>query len=675
MAAVGSAVTGIIQQGASSVGAQATYNESPMLAAQVAAGQLPPVSERLPKNPYRPTHKWLSAGKYGGTMRLALKESSDLENGRRIANYMYGHSPVRWLRDGLEIGPGLVEAWESSPDAAVWVLHLREGVKWSDGHPFTADDVMFWWEDEVKVDALKELPPPETKSGNGTLMTLSKLDDYTVQMSFDSPSPLVIDQMAMWVKRDPLGGGGRWVDPKHYLAPYHIKYNANLDPNTWTDEYLKRREHRLNPECPVLIGWMLESVVPGQRQAYVRNPYYWAVDAAGNQLPYLDRIEATIFQDQEVLKLQVNSGAYDFVQGNQAPFVLADVETLRNSESRSGMELRFWDNGGGTGVTYFFNWTTQNPKWRSLVRNTNFLKALSIGFNRAQIQRAIYFNTGEITTGTMSPKAIEYNIPGGKGIYQEWRDAASKYDPDAAKRLLDSIGVRDVNGDGFREYSDGSPLSISLDYEATNLPTSDVVRKNEFMARDWAQIGIKAVLNPVSTLGNAYYDAWEADKIQTNAQWGVGDGPNHLVYPQWVIPLERQRFAPLNGNWYAVRGTPKEGTEMEKSPLDRQPPREPADPGGPVDRLWQLYDATKIEPDPMARHKLVWEMIKIHANEGPFWTGSVANAPTIVLVKKGLQNVPKRDDLALNGFVGPWIHPTPAVYDPETWYWDNPAAH
>lgn len=676
MAAVGTTVAAMGGRPSPAAQAQAAYKEAPSLAARVAAGQLPPVGERLPESPYVPPHAWLRPGNYGGALRLALRESADVENGRRIANYMYGHSPVRWLRDGLEIGPGLVERWESNAFTTSWTFYFRRGMKWSDGQPWTVDDVIFWWEDEVKVQALNELPPDETRSGRNTLANFVKVDDFTLRMDFDAPSPLTIDRMAMWVKRDPLGGGGRWMDPKHYLSQFHIKYNPGLDPNRWTEEYLRKREHRLNPECPVMIGWMLESVVPGQRQTYVRNPYYWVVDSAGNQLPYIDRIEATIFQDPEVMKLQVTSGAFDYLQGNQAPnFTLADVQSLRQSEARSGMELRFWDNGGGTGVTYFFNWNKQDPKWRTLVRDSRFLKALSMGFNRPQIQQAIYFNTGELTTGTMSPKAIEYNIPGGKEAYAEWRDSASRFDPELAKRMLDDIGVRDANGDGFREFPDGTPLEITLDYEATAPPTGNVVRKNEFMARDWNAIGIKTSLNPVPFIGNAFYDAWERDQLLTNAQWGVGDGPNHLVYPQWVIPIERQRWAPLNGRWYEVRGTPLENQQLDRPPLERTPPREAPDAGDPVDRLWQLYDRSKVEVDPLARHSLVWEMIKIHVNDGPFWTGSVANEPTIVLVKRGLLNVPRREDLALSGFVGPWIHPTPAVYDPETWHWDNPAAH
>jgi peptide/nickel transport system substrate-binding protein len=673
--AVGATVSALAGKVPAALG-QGQYGEAPDLAARVQRGELPPVSERLPQNPYVVPHKWVNNGRYGGVMRLALQGNNDIDPARRMANYMYGHSPLRWLDDGTKVGPGWVESWAPNEDTSVWTFNIRRGIKWSDGHPFTVDDVLFWWEDEVKVTDLKELPPDETRSGRGTLATFVKIDDYTFQMQFDAPSPLTADRMAMWVKRDPLGGGGRWIDPKHYLAPFHIKYNASLNPNNWTEEYLKRREHRTNPDCPVLTGWKLESIQPGQLHVYARNPYYWAVDKAGNQLPYIDKVIITTIQDPEVLKLQFVNGQVDFMQSNQSPSTtLGDVQALRQAEPRTGLEIRFWDSGGGTGSSYFFNWNEKDPKLRALVRNSTFLKALSHGVNRSEIQRSIYFNTGELTTGTMSLKAVEYNIPGGKGIYQEWRDAAVAYDPNKAKAMLDSIGVIDRNNDGFREYPDGSPLEIELAHAADKGPTSEHVRKNELIVRDWAQIGIKAYMTPRPEVGGAFDTAWETGRFMTRADWGIGDGPNHLVYPQWVVPIERQRWAPLNGRWYEVRGTPLESQELEKAPYDRTPPREPAEPGGPVDRLWNLYDQSKVEPDPMKRHQLVWEMIKIHANDGPFITGTVANTPNIVLVRKGLLNVPKRDDLTLGGFVGPWIHPTPAVYDPESWFWDNPAAH
>jgi peptide/nickel transport system substrate-binding protein len=422
-----------------------------------------------------------------------------------------------------------------------------------------------------------------------------------------------------------------------------------------------------------MTGWMLESYTKGQNSVWVRNPYYWCVDQWGNQLPYIDGITQTNVQDAQVLRLRITSGQVDYVHGGFVPLTLADVSVLRQAEPRSGLEVRFWDSGSGTSSMYFFNYDYADPKMRALIREPKFRKALSHAYNRANVQKVVYFNTGELTTGTLSPKALEYNVEGGRRVYEEWRDSALRYDPDYAKRLLDEIGVTDKNRDGWREMPDGSPLVITLDYPADQPPDSEHVRKNELLAKDWQAIGLNTRLNPVTP--TTFGDQWAAGQILTTTAWEVGDGPNHLVYPQWLVPLERSRWAPLEGTFYAVRGTPKEREELDIDPYKRTPPRMAPEPGGPIDRLWQIYDQTKVEPDVLKRIYMVWDMIKIHVQEGPFFSGTVANTPRLVLVKKGLRNVPRREDLALGGFVNPWIHPTPAVYDPEAYYWEDPAAH
>ena len=123
------------------IAAGGKYQESPLVAELVKAGKLPAVDQRLPKSPYVPPQPWLATGKYGGVIQTSAGND---EWGLKhfLLESQYGHSPLRWLRDGLEIGPGLVESWESTPDTSKWTLHFREGIKWSDGEPFTVGDIM-----------------------------------------------------------------------------------------------------------------------------------------------------------------------------------------------------------------------------------------------------------------------------------------------------------------------------------------------------------------------------------------------------------------------------------------------------------------------------------------------------------------------------------------------------
>jgi peptide/nickel transport system substrate-binding protein len=670
---------------ATAVPAAATkYQEAPMLAEMVAAGDLPSVDERLPANPYTPPHAWLTVGNYGGTMNFTNSWGGAADHAQIVRESQYGHSPLRWLNDGLAIGPGLAESWEANADTSEWTFKFREGLKWSDGEPWTVDDILYWWEYMVGgngketsdewPEGLKpiETPPDEGRSGTGSLATFNKVDDYTLQMVFDAPAPLTADRLAMWVN---AGIGPRWMAPRHYME----QFNPVLTPDAYQDyeEHQVKINWNQNPECPTMTGWMCESFEEGVRAVYVRNPYYWAVDAEGNQLPYIDRIVATAFQNSEVEKLNVLQGKSDF--SHHWVLSLTDVANLRQQQEAGDYEIRFWDSGSGSGLAFFFNYDMKDAKMRELARMPKFRQALSHGFNRAEVQKNRFFGSGELTTGTFSPKAIEYNIDASGNSspqneqYKEWRDSYVAYDPDKAMALLDEIGVT-AGADGVRTFPDGSPLEILLVMNAT--AGREDVAQNEQMVSDWAKIGIKATISPVPAQGRI--DRKGAGEEMSDAGWGIGDGPNHLVFPQWLVPLEPERWASLHGKGYELRGTETAGTEQDVDPWERTPPRiYPEDEAfsPTIGRLWEIYDQTKVEPDAMKRHQLVWDMMKIHVAEGPFVQGSVANFERVFIIKNGLQNVPKKEDLALGGFTDPWIHPTPAVYDPETWFWDDPSAH
>ena len=645
------------------------YHEAPMLAELVKAGKLPPVEQRLPKHPYVVPHKWVQQGKYGGRLEMSYSDQEGIST--FMQECMYGHSPLRWLEDGTKVGPGLVEAWESNDDASRWTLHFREGIKWSDGKPFTVDDVLFWWEDMVLNEEHPALPPDECRSGKGTLAKFKKVDDYTLMVEFDAPQPIFPELLCKYVKR---GQGGDWLQPKHYLKQFHPRYNPKVGKN-WVMEFDEKKDFTRNPDCPALTGWVLAEIKPLDHTLWVRNPYYWCVDRWGNQLPYIDSVRLTYVQDPQVLRLRYMQGKADYVLSIFTDLTLADVSGFKQAEDKSGMEVRFWDSGSGTGSIFFFNFDYKNKAYRDLIRNTKFRKALSHAFNRQAVQKLVYYQTGELTTGTYSPKTLELRAgSGARQVYQQWRDSAIKYDPELAKQLLDEIGVVDKDGDGWRELPDGGKLLITLDYGAPGGP--EHVQKNELLSKDWKAIGINARPNPVPP--NSIADRWAAGQQFSRADWEVGDSMSIWVSPQWLFPIESTKWAPLHGSWWMVRGTPEEKRQTSLDPWRRTPPRiGPEDEAffEPIGRMWQIYDRARVEVDPVKRGRMAWDAIKIHIEEGPFIMGCVANYPRIVLVKRGLMNVPRREDLTLHGFTNPWHHPTPAVYDPETWYWDNPQEH
>jgi len=642
-----------------------------MLAAQVKAGKLPSLQKRLPENPYVLPHSWVKKGNYGGVLKINITSTS---NDAGIGEWFYGSSLLRFLNDGQTVGPGVVESWTSNADTSEWTFRLRAGLRWSDGHPVTTDDILFWWQDMATYDAYTpEGVPDECRSAKGTACSLTAKDAHTFVMRFDAPAPLTADRLALWTNG--YGGNGpSWIVPSHFVKQFHPKYNKKV-PKNWVapgGEWERKASYRRNPKCPTLIGYQLVRYDDGRSLTWERNPYYYGVTAAGDQLPYIDRIVMTQVQDPQVGKLQIGSGKVDMVYAPFNSVTLADVSTFNRSADSAGIKILMWDSGDGTGSMFFVNQDYYDPKYRDLFAKPKFRQALSHGFNRAQARTAIYFNTGDPTTGTMSPKAAEFHVNDtGEKTYVHWRDAYVKFDVAKAKRLLDGLGLVDTDGDGYREFPDGSKLTLRIDLQAD--ATDEHRQKDNQLVRDWKDIGIKTVVNPVPP--TSFADNWASGKYMCHSNWSLGDGPNCLVYPQWLVPMENTRWAPLQGQMYASIGTKAYRSEKDVDPWKRKPPRRMPEPGGSVAKLWKLYEATKSEQDEMKRTRLVWEMIKVHIASGPFFQGTVANPPWPIIIKDGLMNVPTREQMFMNGFAGPWTHPAPAVYDPESYFWDKPDEH
>jgi peptide/nickel transport system substrate-binding protein len=644
-----------------------SYQQAPSLD----DADLPPVEDRLPEHPYVIPHRWVQPGKYGGSLEMITLSATGLASASSDRNFCYGHSILRFLNDGRDVGPGLAESWESNDDASEWTFHFRKGLKWSDGKPWTTADILWWWEKFVLEQKMAVTPPDEARSGKGTLAKFEAVDDYTLKLSFDTPAPLTADRMAAYVNGGIGKNGAIWMMPSHYLKQFHPDTGSDVPDNWDTVGGLMETKadwHR-NPDCPVMIGWRCKSFDSDSSVVLERNPYYWAVMPNGDQLPYLDELRFTLNTEAQTGLLKVQQGAVDYCHGPFNQIALTDVETLRGSTEQAGTEILLWDGGDGTGSIFFFNYDYVDDEVRALIREPKFRQAVSFAFNRDAVRKSVYFNTGEPTTGTHGTKATEFHINDtGKQLYRNWRDAYVAYDPDKAKQLLDELGVKDANGDGMRELPNGKKLQLYVEY-AADMSEEHVTKDNQLVA-DLKAVGLSMTRTPIPP--QSYLDRWKTGTLMGHTNWGIANVGISFIQPMWLVPVEPERWAPLEGQWYQLRGTGENDKEKDLDPWKRHPPRMEPEPGGPVARLWELYDRGKIESDEMKRFELIWEIEKIHISEGPFFMGCVANAPQVIVVKKDLRNVPRRENLAQGGLVNPWGHPTPAVYDPECYYWETP---
>jgi len=269
-------------------------------------------------------------------------------------------------------------------------------------------------------------------------------------------------------------------------------------------------------------------------------------------------------------------------------------------------------------------------------------------------------------------------VAGRKEIYQQWRDAWLEYDVDKAKQLLDEAGVKDTDGDGFREFPDGGKITLQLDYPADT--SKEHISKSQQLKRDWEAVGIAVRILPSAP--TTFGDRWGRGDMFAHAAWEVGDC-QPLLYAGWVVPVAPDHWAPLHGTAYSMKlsapDTLTSKSQLDKPPWKRNPPFAVAADDLPLSpvftKLQGLLDQARVETDTTKQMSLLWDIYKVHIDEGPFFYGIVNNYPRPVVQHPDLRNNPRRENLALGGWTNPWFLPAPATYDPETFYWDNPDSH
>ncbi len=497
-------------QPAAAAASSGKYKEAPMLAEMVKAGKLPPVEKRLPDNPLVIGQNMLvkgddlkvEVGKYGGPAFKSITTNASLDWNLRDA------AMENWLSSPAHTtGPvygNVAESFSINDDNTVFTLTIRKGLKWSDGQPVTTEDVRFGWEDVQNNKDITPILPSNYRAGGkagAEPMKLEILDQYTFRMIFAKPYGRFIDI---------LGLGNLWgsytdiMKPAHYLKKYHTKYTpvdqmaaelkaANLTDKEWFRLFLAKDilwTEVTNANAagfPSLGAWVPARFTP-DRMIMERNPYYYKVDAAGNQLPYVDRYEATIVSDPEVIPLKIIAGEINL---NRDLIVHDKVPLLKDNEAKGNykIDLRFTYHNAP--VALFLNYNHKDPVWTEVVLNKKFRQAINMGMNTKGLLDTVFLGMGK--RNPWFPQ--EYNVQ-------------------KANALLDEMGMNKRDSEGYRLSPSGKRFEFLFEYKEE---AADWQRMGEVIRADIEKLGIRT---PMKKLDNTLWtQRRDASELYATLDW------------------------------------------------------------------------------------------------------------------------------------------------------------
>ena len=625
------------------------FQEAPMLAELVKAGKLPPVEKRIPAEPmvWQPLNE---IGKYGGTWRRAFTGPADGENANRINA---SDKPLFWNASGDKIVPCVAKGYDLSEDGKTYTLHLRKGMKWSDGSPFTADDFIFWFDDIYGNPEIVPTPTPEMRP-QGKQARMVKVDETTVRWDFEVPYYLFEELMA----GDTAVGGGQSVrqaakvsfgsySPGHYLKQFLTKYSSLEAVNkrakeegfeTWIQMLHFKKDWQLNTELPTLGAWKTIKPINNAIWLLERNPYYYCVDTAGNQLPYIDRVQLTLGQDLEVINLRAMAGEYDLQERH---IDLSKLPVLLDNQEKGNYKVHLDLGFAGADFLMQINQTYDGDKeiakW---LKNVDFRRALSLGVDRDQLNETFFLGVG--VPGSPAPSESLPTYPGPGDI---WRKKWSTHDPVTANKMLDTIGLTKKDSEGFRVRTDnGERLRIQILAIQAFMPYP---KMSEMVADHWRKIGIQADVKEVER-GLGFTKT--AHNEQQIFVWNNGGTEFLYLFPVHAIPVDPgQAFMGTKYGQYYASG----GTKGQK----------PDDPN--ILKIWELFrEASSLKVE--GRNKNAQEIWKILVDQ-QYAIGTVGQSPAglgVRLVSNRLGNIAGRVCNAQHCR-------TPGSSHAETWYFKS----
>ena len=515
--------------------------------------ELPPLEDRIPEEPlvYAPYH---AIGTYGGTLDVLSNATeagtSDFLSVRHV-------NLVRYLDDLQTIVPNVAKGWEWNDDFTQLTFFLRKGHKWSDGAPFTADDVKFWY-DNLSLDSKVIPKPKDYVLVAGQRMDVEVIDPQTVRFHLPAPKPGLLAHFAT--------SFAQGFQPKHFLGQFHPDINPDADKlaqeagfenglaviaayfgnSDWTDT----PSPLLN--SPEMVANLPADVIPTleshiyitdttEGRHLVANPYFHIVDTQGNQLPYISEQDEVYINDNEVRILKLVTAEADYksqsLQLPSAPMLLENQEAGDYT-----IDLR----PEITVPTLAFNVTSEDLGKREAFGDLRFRQAMSVAINRDELNEVVFFGLG-------APRQYIGFSPRPSFIDESWETYYTDHDPDLANSLLDDLGMVDTDGDGIRELPNGEKITLNLQF-ATQGIAGQVV---ELVGQYWADVGVQTTVKEVTP--DEYRSAQSANQLDVmlwrkSQPLAIVLGNNEL----WVPPFENYfgiRTGMLWAEWVDSGGT------------------------------------------------------------------------------------------------------------------------
>ncbi len=620
-----------------------TQKEAPMLAEQVAVGKLPPLNERLPAAAdVMVEPDVVSLGQYGGSITM---QSND--NGRWSAwGYISEQSMFRFKQDGSgEAEPNVCKDFYPNEDSTVWTIRLREGMRWSDGEPFTADDVLFYY-NHMSTPALSEdrtavaadapgyysayTSKPYNcyqvvKDGKKYWAEFAKVHDYEFTVTFAAPKPSFAQDVAV---------DNKWMFlPKHFYINYVARKDGVADDATFpliTEEQALANANRdfgrqwesystmskaigyyywdyaIVPQLRSFIAVKDNWNVVGETYELVRNPYFWKTDSEGRQLPYLDSVKFRIINEQDQITLAASAGEFDIIDPLEFSVVataLKDTHTLRPWASAA------WS----TDENIQLNLTVKDLDKRALFQDKRFREALSICVDRNLMNETL-------RNGVSRPwqASVGEGLP---GYDPEWSFKWTEFDVAKANALLDEITEPWDGKEGTYRKMKGTGRDVEI-----ILTIKDPSLYGDFVSL--LQSAYKAI-------GVKLSDKVDADSRTTmlsndvEASIEVTSVSTPALRPDSIVPMRNVAF------WHSAFGKWYEDGKSEANGGIA--------PTGDVLKLIEAYDRMKAAAGP-GRDEIVAQCVQeiydLH-KENVWLIGYLAPMPSRNLVSNKLRNFPQ----------------------------------